>query len=185
MNKLLSLTLGLAVSFAGTALAQEVTIGVTLGATGPGASLGVHYKNAFQLMPKTVGGLPVKFIILEDNSDPTVAAKNARRLIAEDKVDAIMGTVSVPSTTQVALIGNETKTPVIALSPVALPPNNREWIFTVPQPIPLMMKPIVDDMVNKGVKKIGYIGFSDSVGRYCTFVDLEVYRTGGYSDYHR
>lgn len=107
MSKLLSLTLGLAVSFAGTALAQEVTIGVTLGATGPGASLGVHYKNAFQLMPKTVGGLPVKFIILEDNSDPTVAAKNARRLIAEDKVDAIMGMVSVPSTTQVALIGNE------------------------------------------------------------------------------
>ena len=27
-----------------------------------------------------------------------------------------------------------------------------------------MMKPIVDDMVNKGVKKIGYIGFSDSWG---------------------
>ena len=44
MKKLLPLTFGLAVSLASTALAQEVTIGVTLGATGPGASLGIHYK---------------------------------------------------------------------------------------------------------------------------------------------
>lgn len=27
-----------------------------------------------------------------------------------------------------------------------------------------MMKPIVDDMVNKGVKKIGYIGFDNLWG---------------------
>ena len=52
----------------GTA-AADVTVGVTLGATGPGASLGIHYKNAFQLMPKTLGGQPVKYIILEDGSD--------------------------------------------------------------------------------------------------------------------
>ncbi|TAK47811.1 MAG: ABC transporter substrate-binding protein [Xanthobacteraceae bacterium] len=164
MNKLLPLTLGLAVSFASAAVAQEVTIGVTLGATGPGASLGIHYKNAFQLMPKTAGGLPVKFIILEDNTDPTAAAKNARKLITEDKVDAIMGSVSVPSTTQVAMIANETKTPMIALSPVALPPDKREWIFTVPQPVPLMMSAVVEHMKAHGVKTVGYIGFSDSWG---------------------
>ena len=34
----------------------EIVIGVSLGITGPGASLGVHYRNAFQLMGKTVGG---------------------------------------------------------------------------------------------------------------------------------
>jgi len=45
------------------AAAQEITIGLTMGATGPGASLGIHYKNAFQLMPKTIGGQPVIFII--------------------------------------------------------------------------------------------------------------------------
>ena len=40
----------------------------------------------------------------------------------------------MPSTTQVALIATETKTPMIALSPVALPPDKLEWIFVVPQP---------------------------------------------------
>jgi branched-chain amino acid transport system substrate-binding protein len=164
MNRKLLLLSALAVSLATGAAAQEITIGVTMGATGPGASLGIHYKNAFQLMPKTLGGQPVKYIILEDKTDATEAAKNARKLISEDKADAIMGSVSVPSTTQVAQIANEMKIPFIALSPVALPPDKLEWVYPVPQPVPLMMGAIVDHMKTKGVKTIGYIGFSDSWG---------------------
>jgi branched-chain amino acid transport system substrate-binding protein len=151
-------------SLACAASAQEVTVGVTLGATGPGASLGIHYKNAFQLFPKTLGGHPVKYIILEDATDPANAAKNARKLIAEDKVDVIMGSVSVPSTTQVAQIATEAKTPMIALSPVALPPDKLQWTFVVPQPVPLMMSAVVEHMKAKGVKTVGYVGFSDSWG---------------------
>ena len=154
----------LSIAFAGAAVAQEVTIGLTMGATGPGASLGIHYKNAFQLMPKTIGGQPVKFIILEDKTDATEAAKNARKLITEDKVDAFMGSVAVPSTTQLAQIANELKTPHMALSPVALPPDKLQWSFVVPQPTTLMMSAIVDHMKAHGIKTVGYIGFSDSWG---------------------
>lgn len=164
MYRKLLLATALTVGFAGAAVAQEVTIGLTMGTTGPGASLGIHYKNAFQLMPKTIGGYPVKFIILEDKSDPTEAAQNARQLITEDKVDAFMGSVSVPSTTQLAQIANELKTPLMALSPVFLPPEKLEWTFVVPQPTTLMMSAVVDHMKAKGVKTVGYIGFSDSWG---------------------
>jgi len=159
-----TLLLTLTVGIAGAAVAQEVTIGLTMGTTGPGASLGVHYKNAFQLMPKTIGGYPVKFIMLEDKTDATEAAKNARQLITEDKVDALMGSVAVPSTTQVAQIAAELKTPLMALSPVALPPEKLEWTFVVPQSTTLMMSAVVDHMKAKGVKTVGYIGFSDSWG---------------------
>lgn len=164
MDCKLLLPLALSVGFAGAAAAQEVTIGLTMGATGPGASLGIHYKNAFQLMPKTIGGQPVKFIILEDKTDATEAAKNARKLITEDKVDAFMGSVAVPSTTQLAQIANELKTPHMALSPVALPPDKLQWSFVVPQPTTLMMGAVVDHMKAHGVKTVGYIGFSDSWG---------------------
>lgn len=160
----LLLASALLASLACAASAQEITVGVTLGATGPGASLGIHYKNAFQLFPKTLGGHPVKYIILEDATDPANAAKNARKLIAEDKVDVIMGSVSVPSTTQVAQIATEAKTPMIALSPVALPPDKLEWTFVVPQPVPLMMSAVVEHMKATGVKTVGYVGFSDSWG---------------------
>jgi branched-chain amino acid transport system substrate-binding protein len=164
MKRTFFLATALAGWFAGHAAAQEVTVGVTLGATGPGASLGIHYKNAYQLFPKTLGGLPVKYIILEDATDPANAAKNARKLIAEDKADVIMGSVSVPSTTQVAQIATEAKTPMVALSPVALPPDKLEWTFVVPQPVPLMMSAVVEHMQKAGVKTVGYIGFSDSWG---------------------
>ena len=157
-------SLALTALLAGGAAAQEITIGLTMGATGPGASLGIHYKNAFQLMPKTIGGQPVKFIIYEDKTDATEAAKNARKLITEDKVDAFMGSVAVPSTTQLAQIANELKTPHMALSPVALPPDKLEWSFVVPQPTGLMMSAVVDHMKANGVKTVGYIGFSDSWG---------------------
>jgi branched-chain amino acid transport system substrate-binding protein len=164
MYRKLLLAMVLTVGFAGGAVAQEVTIGLTMGTTGPGASLGIHYKNAFQLMPKTIGGYPVKFIMLEDKTDATEAAKNGRELITEDKVDAFMGSVAVPSTTQLAQIANELKTPLMALSPVALPPEKLEWTFVVPQPTTLMMSAVVDHMKANGAKTVGYIGFSDSWG---------------------
>jgi branched-chain amino acid transport system substrate-binding protein len=164
MYRKMLLALALSVAFAATAVAQQVTIGLTMGTTGPGASLGINYRNAFDLMPKTIGGFPVKFIILEDKTDATEAAKNARELITEDKVDAFMGSVAVPSTTQLALIANELKTPHMALSPVALPPDKLKWSFVVPQPTTLMMSAVVDHMKAHGVKTIGYIGFSDSWG---------------------
>lgn len=164
MNRKLLLAWGLSMLLSGSVAAEEITIGLTMGTTGPGASLGVHYKNAFQLFPKTLGGQPVKFIMLEDATDATIAAKNARKLITEDKVDAIMGSVSVPSTTQVAQIATETKTPMIALSPVALPPDKLEWVFVVPQPVALMMSAVVEHMKAHAVKTYGYIGFTDSWG---------------------
>jgi len=164
MNRKFLLALAVAMSLSGSVAAQEITIGFTMGATGPGASLGIHYKNAFQLFPQTLGGQPVKYIMLEDATDATIAAKNARKLITEDNVDAIMGSVSVPSTTQVALISTETKTPMIALSPVALPPDKLEWVFVVPQPVSLMMGAVAEHMKAHNVKTFGYIGFSDSWG---------------------
>jgi len=164
MIRKLLCSVALAVPLATGAAAQEITIGLTMGATGPGASLGIHYKNAFQLMPKTIAGHPVKFIIYEDKTDATEAAKNARKLINEDKVDAFMGSVAVPSTTQLAQIAAELKTPHMALSPVALPPDKLHWSFVVPQATPLMMSAVVEHMKKHGVKTVGYIGFADSWG---------------------
>src|SRR5438045_9675731 len=94
------ITAAAALALAATAAHAEIVVGVSLGITGPGASLGVHYRNAFQLMGKTVGGEPVRFIILDDASDPTNAAKNARKLISQDKADDLLGSNGVPSELQ-------------------------------------------------------------------------------------
>jgi branched-chain amino acid transport system substrate-binding protein len=157
--------LGFATALATGVASAEITIGVSLGATGPGASLGIHYKNAFTLLPKTLGGEPVKYIILDDASNPTNAAKNARKLIIEDKVDALMGSNGVPSAVQMIQVAAETKTPMIALTPVPpLPPERAAWTFVVPQTTELMMGAIAEHMKAHGIKTVGYIGFSDTWG---------------------
>jgi len=154
----------IAAAFAAGAANADVTVGVTLGATGPGASLGIHYKNAFQLMPKTLGGQPVKYIILEDGSDATNAGKNARKLITEDKVDVVMGSNGVPSSLQIAQVATETQTPYLCLTPIAVKPDQYKWTFSVPQPTELMMSAVAEHMKAHNVKTVGFIGFSDGWG---------------------
>ena len=162
--KLKAAALAAAISMGIAAAQAEVTVGVSLGITGPGASLGVHYRNAFQLMPKTLGKEPVKYIILDDGSDPTNAAKNARKLVTEDKVDVLMGSNGVPSAVQMAQVAAEAKTPMVVLTPANLSPQVLQWAFVLPQSTELMMGAIAQHIKAKGLKSIGYIGYSDTWG---------------------
>jgi len=165
MNRRLLAALALAGVFAATAASAEITVGVSLGSTGPGSSLGIPYKNAFQLVPKTLGGEPVKYIILDDQSKPDEAAKNARKFVTEDKVDAMMGSNGVPSAVAMIQVAAENKTPMIALTPVPpLSPDRLHWTFVVPQPTELMMSAVVEHLKAHGAKSVGYIGFSDTWG---------------------
>src|SRR6266545_3984776 len=95
MNRRITIALLVAAALGTGAAQADVTVGATLG---------IHYKNAFQLLPKTLGGQPVRYIILEDGSDATNAGKNARKLISEDNVDVIMGSNGVPSSLQIAQV---------------------------------------------------------------------------------
>jgi branched-chain amino acid transport system substrate-binding protein len=142
----------------------EIVVGVSLGITGPGASLGVHYRNAYQLMPKTLGGEPVRYVILDDASDPTNAAKNARKLIAEDKADVLMGSNGVPSAVQMAQAAAEAKIPMVVMTPANLSGNVLHWSFIVPQTTELMMGAIAQKLKASGVKTVGYIGYTDTWG---------------------
>lgn len=164
MKKYHSLLVGTAL-VAVTAMARaDITIGVTVSTTGPGASLGVHCKNTVALFPKTIGGQPVKYVVLDDASDPSQAVKNARKLITEDGADIILGSSSVPNNFAIAEVAEELKTPHIALAPMAIPPGKNPWTFVVPQPVSLMMEGVAKHMQQNGVKSVGYIGFSDPWG---------------------
>ncbi|MDB5896950.1 MAG: extracellular ligand-binding receptor [Ramlibacter sp.] len=145
------------------ALAQ-VKVGVVTGATGPGASLGIPYKNTFGVLPKTLGGQAVQYIIMDDATDPTNAVKHARKLISEDKVDLIIGSSSVPAATAMTDVAAELKTPQIALSPVGAAAAKNPWVFSIPQPATIMMGAVADHMKAHGVKTVAYIGFADAWG---------------------
>lgn len=70
---------------AGQSALAEVVVGISVSTTGPGASLGIPEKNAFALLPGEIGGEKVRYIVLDDGSDPSNATKNARKLVTEEK----------------------------------------------------------------------------------------------------
>ena len=165
MTRIFSFAAALAALALTSPALAEVTIGVSVGSTGPGASLGVHLRNTFSLLPKTLGGEPVKYVILDDASDPTNAAKNARKLVTEDRVDALMGSNTVPGALQMTQVAAETRTPMITFTPVfGLTPERMRWTFVVPQPTELMMGAIAQNIKARKLRTVAYIGFSDAWG---------------------
>jgi len=158
------ITAGAAAFFAAGAALADITIGASMAFTGAQASLGIHYKNAFELMPNRIGGEPVKYVILDNAGDATNAAKNGRKLVTEDKVDVMFGSNGVPQTLALAQIATESKTALLTFSPVTLPANDVYWTFIVPQPTELMLDAVAKHMKAHKVKTVAYIGFSDGWG---------------------
>jgi branched-chain amino acid transport system substrate-binding protein len=148
--------------------AADITVGFVTSLSGPGASIGIPYEKgilAADAYAGKVGDTNIKLIRLDDSSDPSVATRNARKLVEEEKVDVLIGTSGVPGTIAMAVVGAETKTPMISLTPASQPQSpNGQWLISIPQPPPLMVAAVVDRMKKDGVKKAAYIGFSDSWG---------------------
>lgn len=142
----------------------EITVGVSLSATGPAAALGIAEKNTLEMLPKTLGGQPVRYIVLDDATDPATAGKNARRFIESDKVDVIIGSSTVPTSAAIMEAVAGSKTAQLALAPFVAKPEQQAWLFVLPQSVPLMASAILDDLKAKHVKSVGFIGFNDAWG---------------------
>ena len=146
------------------AAAQEIVVGITTSTTGPAAALGIPERNALEFVPKEIGGVPLKLIVLDDGGDPTTATTNTRRFMTESKADIIMGSAVTPTSIAVSNVANEAGIPHFALSPLPITPERAKWSVAMPQPVPIVGKVMYDHMKAKGIKTVGYIGYSDSYG---------------------
>ncbi len=147
----------------GTALA-DITVGVSVSATGPAASLGIPEKNTFVLLPQTIAGEKVKWVVLDDATDTTTAVKNARKFVFEDKADVLIAASATPTSMAILEVAYETKTPQIAMAPLPPAGDKAPWVFTTPQNFGLMATAIAEHMAAHGVKTIGFIGYADPYG---------------------
>ena len=153
---------------AAQAAAQDIKVGVTVSATGPAASLGIPERNTFALVPQTIAGRKVQYIILDDASDTTSAVKNTRKLISEDKVDVVVGSTVTPNSLAMIDVVAEAETPMISMSAssrIVEPVDaKRRWVFKTPQNDQQMAVVIVSHMLSKGLKNVAFIGFADAYG---------------------
>ena len=161
--------------FAATALGAaavpagaQVRIGLSLAATGPAASLGVPQRNTVALFPTEIAGQRIEYIVLDDATDATRAVANARKLADEERVDALVGSSTTPSSRAMTDVAAERGVPMISLAGSALlirPMDaQRRWVFKTAQNDSLMADGIAAHMAAAGVRTVGFIGFNDAYG---------------------
>lgn len=151
-----------------SAVWADINVGVVVSTTGPAASLGIPEKNTVALLPTTIGGQKVNYIILDDASDTTAAVANTRKLISESKADVIIGSSTTPNSLAMIDVVAENKTPMVTLGASAriISPMDakKAWVFKTPQNDAMMAEAIAESMAKSGVKTAAYIGFNDAYG---------------------
>lgn len=167
--RLRRLLLPLAALCLASAAHADIRVGIDLSTTGPAAAIGIPSRNTVQLWPQTLGGQRAQYIVLDDGTDPAAAVRNVRKLMAEDKVDVIVGPNITPNAIAALDAVAENETPMVALAASAsiVEPQTdtrRRWAFKMPQNDALMASLLAQHMADQGVKTVGFIGFNDAYG---------------------
>jgi branched-chain amino acid transport system substrate-binding protein len=146
----------------------QVKVGVLVSATGNGAVIGIPQKNTADLLPTRVGDASIEYIVLDDGGDPAATVKNAKKLMSESKVDALIGPSLTPNALAILDFIAEEKTPLLATvgSAAVIEPMDakRQWVFKTTQNDDLITAALVEHMSKHGVKTVGFIGFNDAYG---------------------
>lgn len=146
------------------AVLADITIGVIAPMTGPASGLGIPAGNQVKLWPKEIAGEKLNVLLMDDATDPNQGVTHAKRFVTNDKVDVIMGSVATPVAAAIAQVAEESGTPQIAWSPVAVPGGKDKWTFRMPQSNAVMGHAIIEHMKKQGIKTIGFLGYSDAYG---------------------
>lgn len=161
------LSMAVLAAFSAAAFA-DINVGVSVSATGPAASLGIPEKNTIALLPTSIGGQKVNYIVLDDATDPTAATKNIKKLINENKVDVVIGSSTTPNSLAMMDVAVDNETPMISMagSAIVVEPMDakRHWIFKSAQNDSHMATAIVQHMTDRKLQTVAFIGFADAYG---------------------
>jgi branched-chain amino acid transport system substrate-binding protein len=148
----------------------DIRVGVVASSTGPTAVVGIPQKNTVALLPAEIGGHKVEYIVLDDASDPTNAVTGVRKLLAEYKVDALIGPTTTPSALAILDFVAEARTPLVTTvgSSAVIQPldDKKRWVFKTTQNDDLIAEAVLANMTTTGVRTVGFVGFNDPYGEH-------------------
>ncbi len=158
----------LGVAMVASGAQAQVKIGVVTSATGPTAFVGVPQKNSVALLPKKVGDTTIDYVYFDDASDPTQTVTTVKKLVTEQKIDALIGPSGSPNAMGVLEVIAEAQTPMLApvgTTAVVLPMDaKKRWVFKTTQNDDIIGDGLVAHMRKSGVKTLGFIGYNDPYG---------------------
>ncbi len=184
MRKVLSAVLILMLAFLVTGCAKEkaeekaeekepVKIGAVLSVTGPAAPLGEPEKKTLQMMVEKINnagginGRKVEIIIEDDETDPAKAVAAINKLIGQDKVVAVIGGSTTPSTLAMKEVAIKKNIPLVACAAGnAIVASDYKWVFITPQSNAVVVPKTLSYLKeNLKVAKIAFLHDSDAFGQ--------------------
>ncbi|TAN28045.1 MAG: ABC transporter substrate-binding protein [Castellaniella sp.] len=173
----LSTRLGLAaMAFASTSMAAyaaqpPIRIGAIISATGPATFLGDPELKTLKLYVDKInqeGGVldrKLELIDYDDGSDASKANSFAKRLIYDDKVDAmIVGTTG--STMAAIPLAQKAHVPLMSLGgAIAITEPVKKWVFKTPQTDRMAAEKVFQDMKNRGITQIALLSEASGFGQ--------------------
>jgi len=150
------------------ALAQEpIKIGAFLSVTGPAAFLGDPEQKTLELYVEKINaaggvlGRKLKLVSYDSAGDADKARTFVKRLIEEDKVDAIVGGSTTGETMAVIPLVEQAQLPFISLAgAVVIVEPVKKWVFKTPATDRMACEKIFQDMNGRKISKIGLISGS-------------------------
>ena len=158
---------------AATAQPKEYRIGAIMELSGPFSQWGAPMRDAIQLAIDNINagggikGVPVRLVIYDGRSRGTEAALLAKRLVEQDKVVAIIGPGTSPTTMPVIPYVEQVGVPTLSMGSsdrIIEPPVERRWMFRAPYGSRHNVEKLVEHFKAKGIKKIGFMSVNNAYG---------------------
>ena len=140
-----------------------LTIGLIAPLTGPVVPEGTALERGFELGVKRINeqggvlGKPVKFVQVDDEANVAKSTQLAQRLINQDHVDFLFGTIPGDTTAAVAQVSAEAKVP-FASAILGDAPFCGHYFFSFGEPDQTMLDGIVPEMLQKHGDKVALVG---------------------------
>lgn len=138
-------------------------IGLIVPLTGPVAADGIPLKNGFDLALKEVNaqggmlGKKVEVVTLDNQSDPALSSQQATRLIRQDKVDYIVGTITGAEQNAVGQVADAARVPFSAII-MGTPPFCSRYVWSFGETNQMLLKPFVPELIKRYGKKVALVG---------------------------
>jgi branched-chain amino acid transport system substrate-binding protein len=144
---------------------QPIQIGTSISITGRDAVQGGYVREGYLLCQKHVNekggvlGRPIQFVIHDDASDVKAAVRLYEKLIAEDKVDAVMGPYGSPVTDAVADVTERHRKLMVAptAGTTSIWAKGRRYLVMVLSPLEASTEGTIELAARNGLKTIGLI----------------------------
>jgi branched-chain amino acid transport system substrate-binding protein len=166
----------------------NIPIGANIELTGPASLLGASYKNALDLIVGDVnrqgvlGGRKIELIVRDNKSDPAEATRVAKNLWDNEKIVAMVGPGTSPTSLPVAQEAERRQVPLVSMASsgaVVNPVEQRRYSFKTPPNNDDMAAVQVRELTARKVERVAYIAPTNAYGDASEAAFLDAARRGG------